>query len=749
MTDGPAGDLPTAVPDLDQCAREPIQYPGSVQPHGVLIVVDARHTLLTASENLAAMLPGAPGAPGTPAAEVLGQDLWAEIDARIKDDDLLEPIRWQGPPAGPWAGRAVDVLVHHVGEHRLVVELEAVSDASLGRSVSLSATNNQIARLRAAETPDQVLDRLAAAVQRVTGFDRVMVYRFDREWNGEVIAERRRADLEPFLGLRYPESDIPAQARRLYTVNRLRFIVDSHAVAARLVPRVPADGGGELDLSLAPLRSVSPVHLEYLRGMGVRASMSVSMLSGGVLWGLVACHHYDGPLQPSHDERAAADFLTQAAMEIVSTHRTGTDAARLAAGQRRLEELLPALEHAQLSPLEVLAARGPEQLARVAALADADGLVIRSGQRLVDWGEAPEPQVADAIVAELARTDGAPAFTDHLDALRPGLGSEAVAGALVLPLGPQQWILWCARAVERTVRWAGDPHDKTVTIRADGSARIGPRRSFEAAEQKLRGRGPGWDSWKVQAVAALGTAASAQLRRFERDAVSIAEDLHSSLQEARLPQPPATDLQVRYLPAPDGRFAGDWWDCFELPGGTVALVVGDVTGHGSSVTATMTQIRTALRAYLLEGAPPAETLARLDSLVNLMFRPVLATVVLALYDPATGDLEIARAGHPHPVLTGPAGGRALSVASRPPIGLGVGLAAGSWSGQLASGQTLVLYSDGLSEDRSYSPEEGIGRLVDAADELAGQPLPTMADALIAGRPGPRTDDTTLLLARRH
>jgi len=743
-TPGDRGDV-----DFEDCAREPIEYPGSVQPHGVLTVFDARtHTLLSASENLTTLLPAATGVPGAAADRVLGAQLWAEITDRA-EDDLLEPIRWSGPEQGPWAQRPVDALVHLSGEHRLVVELEAVSAASLGRSVSLSATNNQIARLRAAQGPQQVLDRLAAAVQRVTGFDRVMVYRFDREWNGEVVAERRRPHLEPFLGLRYPESDIPAQARRLYTVNRLRFIVDSQAAAARLVPRVPGDGGGELDLSFAPLRSVSPVHLEYLRGMGVRSSMSVSMLSGGVLWGLVACHHYAEPLQPSHDERAAADFLTQAAMEILTTHQTGVDAARLAAGQEHLQRLLPLLEHPRLSPVEALAAGATQDLALVAGLAGADGLMVRAGTSRAAWGEATTAQAADMIVAELARTDGVPAFTDHLEALRPGLGSDAVAGALVLPLGPQQWILWLARAVERTLTWAGDPHDKTITIRADGSARIGPRRSFEAAEQKLGGRAPAWDSWQVQAVTALGVAAAARQSRFGREAVSIVEDLHIPLQQARLPRPPDTDLQVRYLPAAAGRFAGDWWDCFELPGGNVALVVGDVTGHGASVTATMTQLRTALRAYLLEGAPPTETLARLDALVSLVFRPVLATVVLALYDPATGALEITRAGHPHPILAGPQEARALSVAARPPVGLGVDLPAESWSGTLERGQTLVLYSDGLSEDRTVSPEEGIDRLVRRSADLAGLPLPQMADQLIADGRAPRPDDTTLLLTRRH
>nr|WP_269329214.1 SpoIIE family protein phosphatase [Kineosporia babensis] len=425
-------------------------------------------------------------------------------------------------------------------------------------------------------------------------------------------------------------------------------------------------------------------------------------------------------------------------MEIVTTRETSEDAARLAAGQRRLERLLPVLEQPQLAPTEALAGA---DLALVAGLADASGVVVRAGAVQSTWGVAPEPAVAEQIVARLARTDGVPAFTDDL----ADLGTDEVAGALVLPLSPGHWMLWLNRAVERTVRWAGDPHDKTITIRSDGTARIGPRKSFAAAEEKLQGRSAPWDSWKVQAVAALGTAATAQLRRYERDAVSIVEDLHDSLQPSRLPHVPGAELQVRYVPAPDGRFAGDWWDCFELPGGKLALVVGDVTGHGSAVTATMTQLRTALRAYLLEGAPPAETLARLDALANLVFRPTLATVVLALYDCATGGLEIARAGHPHPVLAqaGP-----ILMDARLPVGLGVDTPAVSWSGTLEPGETLVLYSDGLSEDRRLSPEESIQRLAGTVAEVGQEPLAKLADALIEAAPQPRTDDTTLLAIRR-
>ena len=160
---------------------------------------------------------------------------------------------------------------------------------------------------------------LARDVRTVTGFDRVMVYRFDAEWNGEVIAEDRRDDLEPFLGLRYPASDIPAQARALYATNWMRLIPDARYRPVPLEPAVNPLTGRPLDLSGAMLRSVSPVHLEYLANMGVVSSMSVSLIDRGRLWGLIACHHYAGPHRPSYTDRTAAEFLGRTASLLLHT----------------------------------------------------------------------------------------------------------------------------------------------------------------------------------------------------------------------------------------------------------------------------------------------------------------------------------------------------------------------------------------------------------------------------------------------
>lgn len=740
---------PAPAPDLADCANEPIERPGTVQPHGVMLVVEeATLTVLASSTSLGVWLPGVAGEPGTPLEQVLGPGPVAEIRERLAEDDLVEPIRWADAPEGPWQGRPVDVMLHRSGR-RLVVELEAPAGTSVGRAVSLSTTRSAIGRIERGGTPQEVLDLLARAVQRVTGFDRVMVYRFDREWNGAVVAEVRRPDLEPFLGLHYPATDIPAQARRLYTLNRLRFVVDSHAVASRLVPAVPGDGGGEVDMSFAPLRSVSPVHLEYLRGMGVKASMSVSMVRGGTLWGLVACHSYSAALQPSHDERAAADLLVQAAMPVITEREARLDAARLAAGRERLEEWLGALAApGTSSPVAALMAG---DLASLASLADATGVVVRSGGRTTRWGVTVDDDRAAAVVAALrrgdSRRDGIPAHTDHLDDLEPGLGTPEAAGALLLALGADDWVLWLGQAAERSIDWAGDPTDKTITVRADGSARIGPRRSFDLAREVLRGRSAEWDAWKVQAVAELGAAAMVVVRGREQEALAVAEDLHASLSPTDLPTAPGIELHVRYLGAAGGRFAGDWWDAFELPGRRLALVVGDVAGHGGRAAVVMSQLRTALRAYLLEGRPPGETLARLDGLATVLFPTRPATVVLAVVSLADGSVEISRAGHPHPLLASAGSAAALPVEPRPPVGIGVPSDAPVFTTTLTPGDVLVLHSDGVTERRELSHAQSVEVLTAGLAASAGLPLPGLTQRLLTTVPGAHDDDMTVLAMR--
>ncbi len=293
--------------DLTNCDREPIHIPGSVQPFGFLLTVLSDFTIVIASDNVADYL-------GTnysnvlqrPLSEVFSEAAVAAIRARVdylSGPDAVE--RMFGVELQP-GGKLFDVAVHFSGAY-LIVEAEpsvVEPDVNSGEMVRL-----MLGRVRKTRGLTELAQESARQLKILNGFDRVMVYRFHPDGSGEVIAEVASSGLEPFLGLHYPASDIPKQARILYQRNWLRIISDINAKPA-LLTATASHSAPLLDLSMSVLRSVSPIHVEYLRNMGVGASMSVSILRDGKLWGLFACHHYS-PRHISFERRTAAELFGQ------------------------------------------------------------------------------------------------------------------------------------------------------------------------------------------------------------------------------------------------------------------------------------------------------------------------------------------------------------------------------------------------------------------------------------------------------
>ena len=272
---------------------------------------------------------------------------------------------------------------------------------------------------------------LARDVRAVTGYDRVMVYRFDAEWNGEVIAEDRREDLEPFFGLRYPASDIPAQARALYATNWMRIIPDARYRPVPLEPPVHPRTGRPLDLSGAMLRSVSPVHLEYLANMGVVSSMSVSLIDRGTLWGLIACHHYAGPHRPSYTDRTAAEFLGRTASLLLHTTVAAGEQEGVVEVAQRTAELTAAVGRTP----RALGAALTEGDVTVLDLLPAAGAAVRlNGQLRLLGTTPPAERVAPLVRALLAAGVTA---TDAVATVVPEAAdlADTASGVLAVPVG--------------------------------------------------------------------------------------------------------------------------------------------------------------------------------------------------------------------------------------------------------------------------------------------------------------------------
>ncbi|WP_432488794.1 SpoIIE family protein phosphatase [Kineococcus sp. SYSU DK018] len=728
--------------DLTNCDVEPIHVPGAVQPHGFLLAVDrGTHEVVVASASTDALLGREPGdLLGRPLREVVGERLAGEVLARDAADDVGEPLHTALDPAG---GTRTDVdVVLHVSGERLVVEVEPVGSSPGFSPVSYRSARAAVGRLTEAPSVDALVQQLAREVRTLTGFDRVMVYRFDARWNGEVVAEDRRDDLNAFRGLRYPASDIPAQARRLYAVNWTRLIADVGYTPSPLHPVLDPGTGAPLDLSHSVLRSVSPIHVEYLRNMGVSASMSVSLVLDGRLWGLIACHHYSGPHRPSYDARSAAEFLGQTASQLIASRERSDERDEALHAQELLAALVADATGSGGDPFAALMA---DQ--RLLDLLCAGGAALADGGRLVTLGTVPDTAALRRISSLLARGDGAPTLTDHLASLDPGLSAvERVAsGALRVGLGADRWLLWVRPEQQEVVDWGGDPRNKEIAAAEGPGVRLSPRKSFDKWREVVRGRSVPWQRWQAVAADRLRSQLTSMVLGRVRDQIAVAESLQRAVVLEEPPALPGLDVLARYRPASGSQLGGDWWDVLELPGGRVAVVVGDVSGHGVHAAAAMAQLRTASRAYLLEGHGPGSALDRLDALVASVLTEHTATAVVAVLDPATGTGRVASAGHPPPLLLD-GGASLLPVTPRPLLGVATGSAREA-PVRLPDGGVLVLYSDGLVERRGVSLDETIEQLRAAAGRSAHLPLPELADHLMTVVPGAEGDDTTLVLVR--
>ncbi|MGY2001755.1 SpoIIE family protein phosphatase [Blastococcus sp. SYSU DS1024] len=720
---------------LARCADEPIAVPGAVQPHGVLLAVtEPGFEVVVASANAAELF--GRSVTGRSLDELLAPADTARLRAGLGGDLAeLNPLRVRV------AGADVD-LVAHRADGLLVTEWEPARGAEEAGSAWHRRLPSVLQRLSAATTLDELSEVLARDVRALLGFDRVMVYRFDADWNGEVIAEDRRADLEPFLGLWYPASDIPAQARALYTTNWMRLIPDT---AYRPVPLEPATVGGRpLDLSGAMLRSVSPVHLEYLANMGVAASTSISLVDRGRLWGLIACHHYAGPHRPSYADRAAAEFLGRTASLLLPTTVAAGEHSGIVAVAQRQAALAAAVGRASRAPAAALT--GGELTAL--NLLPAAGAAVRLEGELHLLGSTPPAERVVPLVRALLDA-GQPA-TDAVGRVVPAAADLAGTASGVLAVevvgARGDFLAWFRPETLREVTWGGNPYT-SKTAQTDTGPRLSPRRSFDAWSETVRGTSRPWREHEVAAAHGLATLLTEAVANRAAEDGRLATALQRTLLLEQLPTVPGVDLAARYRPSEGDVVGGDWYDLVPLPSGRVSIVLGDVAGHGLAAAAITAQLRHALRAHLLRAAGPAAALDGLNQLIAALLPGELATAVVAELDPATGEVVIANAGH-IPVLHVAGGDAGYLHEGRGPA-LGLLAVAGYREARLTlqGDDRLLLVSDGLVE---RGPGGLDGGLEELRATVAGGPAEPQAllDAVLAALDPPRTDDVTLLAVAR-
>ena len=506
--------------DLTACDREPIRYPGSIQPHGFLLTLTPGLVILQASDNVLAWT-------GTSAADALGQPLAAFIGSAA----ALGPELAAGT-IGPRPfylgnvtlpnGHHFDVAAH-THDQLVIIEFEAVQrNRSADFRHLYPLLGDFLLKVNEAPTIAALAQLAAYHVRAITGYGSVVVYQFDRDDHGHVLAEAREDSYHSYMGQHFPASDIPRQARELYALSRIRLIQDASYTASPLVPPLNPVTGAANDLSFASLRSVSPVHLQYMRNMGTRASMSVSLMVKGKLWGLISCHN-SNPAPVGFEERAACEQLGQILALCIAAREDGSELAFRLEVRRIMVSMLGGLTQSG-DFIDNLANVFPELL----QFARADGVAIVVDERVITFGDTPDnEQIRDLVGWLQARSHDEVFHTAELANVWPG-GLAIVrnaSGLLAMPISKihKHYLLWFRPEQVYSIDWAGNPYEKEAQTSPAGM--LSPRTSFAAWRETVHGHSRPWHDAEIElAVEFRSALLGIALERAEQMA-ELAEEL--------------------------------------------------------------------------------------------------------------------------------------------------------------------------------------------------------------------------------
>ncbi|MFK3798876.1 MULTISPECIES: ATP-binding protein [unclassified Pseudomonas] len=513
---------------IDQCAREPIQIPGSIQPQGFLLVIEeVTMTVVQVSANVSDWLGIAPQA-------LIGAALGTVFDhserllerfAALPEDDQnpfhVGDVRFL---IGAQAGKPIAMMVHR-HDRVLLAEFEPSSDMTSAYGNVYPLMRTFISQMEETESIEALCQRSVSEVKRITGFGRVKAYRFDADGNGLVNAEIADDGYPNYLGLSFPASDIPAQARALYLANRIRVIEDANYQSSPLVPVDNPVTGAPLDLSFATLRSVSPVHLQYMRNMQTLASMSISIVVRGQLWGLISCHHAT-PRSVSFQTRTACELLGSVLSLQIETKEAQAKTQRMLSLRRQIVQMLAAMadRDSVISGLRSM----PDVLL---AFVGASGAAVISESTLDVYGETPDHGQIQALTQWLSQRGSHDVFqSDNVGRDIPELPElgRSVSGVLAMAISElhSNYIIWFRPEQTRVVNWAGRP-EKAV----DDSGSLSPRHSFALWQETVRGFSQPWDELDTEGVIELRAAVLGIVLRKAEEMAELAEELKKSNKE--------------------------------------------------------------------------------------------------------------------------------------------------------------------------------------------------------------------------
>ncbi|MBE9028960.1 GAF domain-containing protein [filamentous cyanobacterium LEGE 11480] len=521
--------LTTADAQISRLKQPAIHSLTEVQSHGVLLVLQEPDLqILQVSSNTRAYF-------GLTPQEVL--DLGVE---RLFDSFQLSQFR-EGlaqdnlellNPTKMWVRKSgddysvFDAIVHRTSDGFLVMELElAVTSENIPFLSFYHLAQASIGQLQTSANLRDFCQIIVGEVRKVTGFDRVMLYKFDEDGHGEVVAEEKIEALEPYLGLHYPESDIPQTARQMFLSNWIRVIPDTSAKSAPLFPRENPQTGQPVDLIQSILRSAYPCHIEYLHNMGVGASLTISLMKDDKLWGLIACHHGTAKYVP-YEVRKACEFLGRVVFSEIATREEEADyhyRMKLAQVQSSLFERM-----AQSSDfIHALTQDRPNLL----DLAAASGAAICFNGHWTTIGRTPADRELDYLAQWLSKNVQEDVFyTDSLPLLYSDAErfKDVASGLLAIPISKRSYVLWFRPEVLQTVNWGGDPHHAYELDESGQAPRLCPRKSFDAWKETVQLQSLPWQSVEVKAVLELRKAIVNIVLRQAEELAILAQDLARS-----------------------------------------------------------------------------------------------------------------------------------------------------------------------------------------------------------------------------
>lgn len=487
--------------DAEVCENIPLHNTNFVQSYGFLLVTDYDLKVIQWSDQLPSFL-------GIRDEELENQDLkeflvvqqYQEIRKKIADKKVQDHIPMDLIFSTIHNTVQFKALLH-IKEEYLILELEETQANPILPFAKLYQEIKYIsAILKVTGDVDDLSQKAAENLRALSGFDRIMIYCFDDEWNGQVIGEASKDDMVKYMGFHFPSSDIPKQARQLYLKNPYRMIPDTLSTTHALVPNKNRANNGYTDLSDCNLRSVAQVHIEYLKNMGIQASMSVPIIKDQKLWGLIACHHQTAK-QLTYEMRSAFELLATLISEQISSRHTQKQLERRVLLFTQLGKLVQTMSESQDFVKDLLEGKG-----NLLSLMNLSGAIVLYENNYVVQGEIPPRDFVEKLMEWHKKEHTHYLYYSHnlpLEYEPAKAFSDIASGVIFLPLAMERnyYIVGFRKEYIQTIQWAGNP-EHAQSLPNDVNA-LHPRNSFSIFRETKRYHSKKWDNIEVEVADTL------------------------------------------------------------------------------------------------------------------------------------------------------------------------------------------------------------------------------------------------------